>query len=233
MIIMVFTGGGEIAPHFLFLRCPPIVAAVLCFSIRQGYWQVYGIKWKEVWNLKPSPPTLLPLTRLPNTTWTTVLLAIPLSALTYARVMFSPTYSPLLLCLFPPERSFLAYAFPLLDMCNPCLSYLYLSSFPISALLSTHVLLFLPHHHHHHLYLFSSIFRRKNANPYIPTSFLPCPILFFCKHKHKQCVSFVLVDQLPSLIVEVTRGRHSSMASFGIPRHRTIPLSFLWGLFVS
>jgi hypothetical protein len=150
---------------------------------------VYGFEWKKIWKLKPSPPTLLPLTRLPNTTWTTVLLAIPPFTLTVCHVMFSPTYSPLLLCLFPPERSFLAYAFPLLDMCNPRLSYLYLSSFPISALLSTHVLLFLPHHHHHHhhhhhLYLFSSIFQRKKRKPihtYI-LSVVSYPV--FCKHKH-------------------------------------------------
>ena len=75
---------------------------------------------------------------------------------------------------FPsPERSFLAYAFPLLDMCNPRLGLpVSIFLFPISAL-STHVLLFLSlmiTHHQHitTLYLFSSISKeKKKRNPYI------------------------------------------------------------------
>ncbi len=39
------------------------------------------------------------------------------------------TLSPLLLRVFPPERSFLAYAFPLLDMCKPRLTLLRVSIF--------------------------------------------------------------------------------------------------------
>jgi hypothetical protein len=80
-------------------------------------------------------------------------------------------------CVVPPERSFLAYAFPLLDMCSLCLSYLYLSSFPISP--CAVIPFAYDHHHHHHNLLFVFIYLKEKKKQSVPTYFrsvlsVPC-----------------------------------------------------------
>jgi len=159
----------------------------LCYALLNSpsRWQRYGNdfvvcvcigveEWRRFGSLNHSPA------RLPH------------SATQHGQ-LFDPSSPPFSLCyvltellsvivFLPPERSFLAYAFPLLDMCSLRLSYLYLSSFPISAL-STHVLLFLS------LmittitittFICFHLARRKNKQTYLRTSVLSCPV--FCKH---------------------------------------------------
>jgi hypothetical protein len=85
-------------------------------------------------------------------------------SLILSAVMLSAGYSPLLCC--PPERSFLAYAFPLLDTCSLRLSYLYLSSFPISAVSTPCAVIpfAYDHHHHYHNPLFVFIYLEEKRN---------------------------------------------------------------------
>jgi hypothetical protein len=91
---------------------------------------------------------------------------------------------PSVIVFFPPERSFLAYAFPLLDMCNLRLTYLYLSFF--SHLCSVHPCALIPlaydhHHHHHHHLLFVFIYLEEKTNE--PTYFrlvLSCVNTLMC-----------------------------------------------------
>lgn len=147
---MVVMMRRRIAPFYRFLFfscCPPIFAAMLCSSQftkslakiwkRLGCVHVGVEEWRRFGSSIQTTPSH------------------SISPFQHGQ-LFDPSFLPFLssyscsvltgllsvIVFFPPERSFLAYAFPLLDMCSPRLSYLYLSSFPISAL-STHVLLFL------------------------------------------------------------------------------------------
>ena len=188
MILMVVTMRRRIAPfyRFPFLSCcPPIVATMLCSSrftksLAKGMERL-GCVWRcgggSGTQFKPLPSThsTFPFGYLiqhgqlfdPSSPPFSLIVS-PVSALTGL---------PSVIVSLPLERSFLAYAFPLLDMCYPRLSYLYLSSFPSLLCPPMCSYSFGYDHHHHHCYLlFAFICLEENTNK--RTYVLPsCPVL--------------------------------------------------------
>ena len=96
---------------------------------------------------------------------------------------------------FSRELPFLAYAFPFLDMCSPRLPYVYLSSFPISAVSVYYPCASIPfaYDHHHLFYYIFSVSKKSKKHTYL------CSVLFRPFVNTSMCSVLFRVVPLPSM----------------------------------
>ena len=123
---------------------------------------------------------------------------------------------------FSRELPFLAYAFPFLDMCSSRLSYVYLSSFPISAVSVYYPCASIPFaydHHHHLFYYIFSVSKKSKKHTYLRS------VLFCSFVNTSMCIVLFRVVPLPSM---------AALESYGVIfRSRRPPISVSFSIVVT